>query len=261
MSIVLHLILAASTLNPIFDEGVELYNDQLYPEAVLKFEDLVFRGVETPELFYNLGNAYYRSGYLAPAIANYERALQLKPTMVEAHQNLTQCINQTEKGFLRPQPPAWEQALLFWHFNLTLGRVKYLALTFWFAAWTILLVRQFRKYPYLRRTAACCLALAAMFALSWQVKTRPMSLAVGSADKIPVHYGNKVTDTVRFELYEGDRVQIEDERDGWIRVRTPDNERGWIQDPYVIRVGPPYQSPTIKPERYESKEATLTPGH
>ena len=37
-------------------------------------------GKESAEVYFNLGNAYYKLNRVAPAIYNYEKSLQLKPT-------------------------------------------------------------------------------------------------------------------------------------------------------------------------------------
>ena len=48
------------------------------------------------DLYYNLGNAYYRSDQLALAILNYERALRLNPSMSDAKENLTLAYSKTQ---------------------------------------------------------------------------------------------------------------------------------------------------------------------
>ncbi|PCJ63812.1 MAG: hypothetical protein COA73_03870 [Candidatus Hydrogenedentota bacterium] len=246
MSILIALLLGAASLEQTFDDASHSYADDQYLDAVMKYEELVFRGVQEPEVFFNLGNAYYRSGYLSPAIANYERALLLEPTLEAAQDNLIRSVSQTKRGLSRPQPPAWEQALLFWHFNLNRQSVAAATLLFWSAAWILLVIRRFKSIPYLRRSAVVCLVIALASGTSWWVKAHQEVLAVAAVDNIPVHYGNTLEDTVRFELFEGDRVLIEARTEGWLRIRTPDEERGWVQTQFMISVGPPFGSPTVK---------------
>jgi hypothetical protein len=65
---------------------------------------------------------------------------------------------------------------------------------------------------------------------------------VAAGETVPVHYGVGEEETVRFELHEGDRVSVDGQREGWVRVRTSSGERGWTPATSVYLVGPPYAS-------------------
>jgi tetratricopeptide (TPR) repeat protein len=53
-----------------FAKANELYTQGKYEEAAKAYEEILKTGVESPELYYNLGNAYYKSGLLPQAILN-----------------------------------------------------------------------------------------------------------------------------------------------------------------------------------------------
>ena len=55
-----------------------------FPDAIVGYESLVKNRQWNPVLFYDLGNAYYRTGDFGRAILNYERALALDPAQPEA---------------------------------------------------------------------------------------------------------------------------------------------------------------------------------
>ncbi len=252
MIVLLSMLIAASALDESFEAATTAYDQGNYQDAVTVLEQLVSAGVAEPEVFYNLGNAYYRSGLLAYAIANYERALQLDPQLEEAQQNLTTCIRQTERSLSKPQPPDWEQSLLFWHYNLRRDTSLKLAVLTWCLLWALLALRQVRRYPYLRRSALAMGLMTALFAASGWVKSSPQQLAVAAHRELPVRYGKSDTETIRFELYEGDRVAIDRREDGWTRVETAGGERGWTRDEYLVFVGPPYERPDPPLERVRS---------
>lgn len=243
MSIVLAIVLGASAFDETFDLGLEHYEAKNYAIAIAQFEQLVAQRVEDPSVFYNLGNAYYRSGRLAPAIANYERALRLDPGFENAQENLDRCIKQSVRGLSKPQPPELEQNLLFWHYHLRRGTSFGLAALSWCLFWTLLAVRQIRTWPYLRRCAAVAAVAAMAFGASWWVKSSPQTLAVATHVRVPVHYGMNETETVRFELFEGDRVRVDRREGEWARVETGSGERGWVRASSLVFVGPPYEAP------------------
>ncbi len=241
------LLLLSSAFDDTFEQGVEAYYSDNYAGAVREFELLVDQGVVDPVVFYNLGNAYYRLGEVGPAIANYERALQVDPRMTDARENLAQCVSQTERRLNRPAPPQLEQSLLFWHTYFTPGSAFALAALAWTAVWVLLAVRRVKPMPYLRRAAALCAVVALLFAAASWVKAHPQQLAVASAEVVPVRYGTNPEDTVHFELYEGDRVLVDRREGAWARVRTADGQRGWTEAQYMTFVGPPYDAPEYSP--------------
>jgi len=236
-------MLGASVFNETFERANQLYTQGDYPGAINVYEQLVRDGVVDASVFFNLGDAYYRNGQLGPAIANYERALQLSPHFEAAARNLETCIGKTERRLTKPLPPAWEQSLLFWHFGFSPRTVFTLALVTWLAFWALLAVRQWRVVPYSRSAACLLLLLSVAFGLSAWAKAHPHLLAVASADRVPVRYGIGEKETVRFELGEGDRVVIESRSGKWARVRTSNGERGWTEQSGLAIVGPPYERP------------------
>ena len=52
--------------------------------------------------------------------------------------------------------------------------------------------------------------------------------------------GMSEAESVRFELYEGDRVLVDERMQGWARVTTVSGERGWTREEGLLLVGPPY---------------------
>ena len=55
------------------------YTKEDYGKAIELYEGLLKTHGESAEIYYNLGNAYYKENKIAPAILNYERALLLDP--------------------------------------------------------------------------------------------------------------------------------------------------------------------------------------
>jgi tetratricopeptide (TPR) repeat protein len=67
------------------------YSKGNYVAAAQQYETILKRVGASEALFYNLGNAYFKSDCLAPAILNYERALRLNPADGDARFNLEMC--------------------------------------------------------------------------------------------------------------------------------------------------------------------------
>jgi len=247
-------VLSATVFDVTFDRANEAFSADNYAEAATLYEQLVADGVVDPNVFYNLGNAYFRDNKPASAIANYERALQLDPNFDNATQNLKLCIDQTPRGAGRPLPPDWEQSLLFWHYGLSTGTSAIAAAIAWLFAWGLLTIRLARPVPYLRAGSVTAFLLAALFAASVWSKTHPLPIAVANDPKVSVHFDRDASTPVYFELLTGDRVLIEQVAPDWLKIEAPSGERGWAQRADFILVGPPYEPPTH--EDTDSPDAT-----
>src|SRR5713101_9236232 len=82
-----------------------------FKSAIAGYEELVRSGQDTPNVFYNLGNAYFRQNSFGRAILNYERALALEPHHPEADANLR--IARDEAHALELVPGEWERLFAF----------------------------------------------------------------------------------------------------------------------------------------------------
>lgn len=63
-----------------FEKGNDLYQKEKYQEAIQVYENIIKEDkLQSSELYFNLGNSYYKLNKVAPSIYNYEKALVLKP--------------------------------------------------------------------------------------------------------------------------------------------------------------------------------------
>src|SRR5207253_7223505 len=80
-----------------------------FKEAISGYEALIRAGQWSANVFYDLGNAYFRTSDFGGAIVNYERALALEPHHPEATANLQ--IARDEARALEMQPSRLERYL------------------------------------------------------------------------------------------------------------------------------------------------------
>ncbi len=241
---------AGDVYHEIFEHANAAYAAGNFQAAANGYEQLAASGVVLPEVFFNLANAYYRQGRIGLAILNYERALRLAPGFDSARDNLDKALRETAHNLGRPLPPAWEQSLFFWHDALSYTETRTAAIAFWLLFWGLLALRQWRPLPYVRGAAMAAGLLTLAFTGSAWIKAHPHPLAVVVSDKAAVRHGKSDQESVRFELFEGDRVLIDRREDGWARVEKAGGERGWVRDSDVALVGPPYEFQTT---RYDIK--------
>jgi tetratricopeptide (TPR) repeat protein len=80
----------AKAANPdsLFNRGNELYQQEKYEEAIEAYLKVDEMGYESPALYYNTGNAYFRSNQLGKSRLFFERALLLDPSDEDIKANL-----------------------------------------------------------------------------------------------------------------------------------------------------------------------------
>src|SRR5881397_4142800 len=98
-----------------FAKANQEYAQGHFKEAISGYETLVRAGQWNANLFYDLGNAYFRTGDFGRAILNYERALALGNHHPEATANLQ--IARDESRALELQPTRLERYLQFASIN------------------------------------------------------------------------------------------------------------------------------------------------
>lgn len=81
--------------NALFDQATEAYNVGEYQKAIESYEKILENGEHSANLYYNMGNAYYKQNQIAPSIYYYEKALLLQPNDPEIENNLAYAKNMT----------------------------------------------------------------------------------------------------------------------------------------------------------------------
>ena len=216
-------------------EADSSYVRQHYQEAIKQYEVLLKEGVSA-DLYYNLGNAYYRSDNFTRAIINYERALLLSPGDKDIRHNL-QLARQKTTDKLSPSADFF---LVTWYRSL----VNIMGVDAW--AWTALValamgIILFLVYLFSSRVSlqklgffgAAFMLLFFLFAnlFAWhqqQVLTHRTG-AVVVATETAVKSTPAQNGTNLFMLHEGTKVEItDDSMKDWKEVRLPDGKEGWI---------------------------------
>lgn len=82
------------------EEAAQAYRAEDYKKNIELYEQIIDENLsqnqESAEVYYNIGNAYFRDGQLGKAILHYERALLLKPGDSDIRHNLRFARTRTE---------------------------------------------------------------------------------------------------------------------------------------------------------------------
>jgi tetratricopeptide (TPR) repeat protein len=210
-----------------FTKANQEYAQGHFKEAISGYEALVRAGQWSANLFYDLGNAYFRVGDFGHAILNYERALALERHHPEATANLQ--IARDEAHALELQQSWPERYLQFASVN------EYsiaAAIAFWLAVFAIvmLIFARRRSTPLIATLIFCLLvsavAIYAVYAL--EGGSNGSSLAIVTGKNVQARLATADTANSVLTLPSGSEVKILSTRGDWIYAALPNNLRGWI---------------------------------
>jgi len=196
--------------------------------AIKDYSAVVQSGEWSANLFYDLGNAYFRESDFGRAILNYERALQLDPNHPEADANLRIARDQTHP--LELPPSALER---YFNFASTKSFTMLAAILFW---GTILLVL-FRRHKALWLTIGLLLTASCVLAVyNLESGVHGRGVAVVVADKAEARVATADSAKSVLALPPGSEVLILQERGDWSYAALPNDQRGWIASKAIEKV-------------------------
>lgn len=219
------------TPQTLFFQGNTAYGEERYADAVAAYEKVLATGVESGNLHFNLGNAYFKSGDVGRAVLAYERARRLIPRDPDLHANLGYA---RERSGDSDPTPLWARLAL--PLASRASSDELLAAT---SACFVLVMAALiaaRLVPTAMR-ASRGVALAAGIGLvlvgtsaSHRLASVDLpSFAVVVTDRdTDVRFEPSATGTAHFASKPGAVLQVLAEREGWAQVARADGKRGWI---------------------------------
>jgi tetratricopeptide (TPR) repeat protein len=233
----------SAALQDSISKGNQQYTSAKYADAVKTYEAVAAKGFESFELYYNLGNALYKSNNITYAILNYERALKLSPNHEDAKFNLEMAKRQVvdnidllpEPGFLR-----WWHELISsrpadsWGTHSLVSFFLFLLLFALFLFATTIRNKQFTFW--LAVVALAYSLLTFSFGSTQRSKLVHHNSGVITERSVRMKGSPSETGTELFILHEGLSVQITDKLGDWIEIRLADGNKGWVKESALIRI-------------------------
>lgn len=227
---------SVAEVSSLWEQAVEYYSQDNYPQAVEAFKAIEALGYVSPELYYNIGNAYYKmSGYIAYSILYYEKALKLDPTYEDAKANL-EFVHQFTLDKIETVP---EFVLVTWikdiRRSLSSNGWGYLAIALAALVAIFILIFRFGSNMAMRRISfilAIICIIFEVFSVAFSVGLKNDVLSEDSAIVVtPVSSLKSSPNTTGKSLlilHEGAKVEILDELGEWKKVELSDGRQGWI---------------------------------
>ena len=232
-------VCSAVDVNPIWQKANNFYQKKQYDSAILYYQQMAASKPGNAPLYYNLGNAFYRSNKVGAAVLNFERALSIDPNFTAASDNLMLTQSRIANK-INPLPEIffikwWKNVTNAAHANMTaiISLILFLALV------GILLLNRFRKPEWLRGQIIGGLVViwicSLIIAVQSAVNANARDMAVVMQGDAPLMTSNQQTKTQSL-IPEGTTVKIISVKSGWIEVELPDGRSGWLVETALERI-------------------------
>lgn len=220
----------------------EMYKQGQYSDAATMYEEMLRQGISA-ELYYNLGNCYYKSDEIGRAILNYERALRLNPRFKDAAYNLKLAerkivdnVNSAPTFFIK----RWINGLIS---VFSSNQWAFISLTFFIFTLGIFLLfvfsatRSRRKFSFYT-TIICAVLFAITFSFAGIrnnqfVKHKSAIVLAGS---VTAKSAPDASGTDLFQLHEGTRVNVKSTLGTWVEISLENGAVGWLEEKTIERI-------------------------
>jgi tetratricopeptide (TPR) repeat protein len=226
---------AQSEEESIFQSANQAFSDKNYDQAIKLYESILAKNIQSPELYFNLGNCFFQKKVWGETILNYERALLLDPNDPEILQNLALAKLETvDEIAVLPSfflARWWTQIQELTHSGIwsILGILLLWVGIAGIIIWILGKERRQRKRGFLGGMTILGLSLV-VFALaysSYKVQQKSGSAIIMSKEislkTLPDEISNEI-----LPLHEGTKVKIIEKVTSWYKVRLDNGEVGWI---------------------------------
>ncbi|MBU3911592.1 MAG: tetratricopeptide repeat protein [Candidatus Omnitrophica bacterium] len=208
------------------------YENEDYEKAVSLYEMLLKIDRVGPEVFYNLGNSYFKLKKIGRAIVNYRRALRLAPGDRDISHNLKLARAMTVDKIERPEKGFLVKALLLPYDSMNIDQLTIFVSMAYLCIVTLLIVSIFfaarrRGLFYAVGTLAAILIVFFIF-LASKIRAKNSKEAVVVVDSVDARSGPKEDYLLQFTLHEGSEIRIVEDAQDWREIDLSKDLRGWI---------------------------------
>ncbi|MFO7658432.1 MAG: tetratricopeptide repeat protein [Bacteroidales bacterium] len=221
--------------NSMLQTGNTHYVNNDFRRAADTWQQVADSGFVAPELFFNLGNAYYKMNNYAVAILNYERALLLDPGNKDARYNL-EIANAHVVDKIEPIPHFFFKR---WAENMVKATTSNNWAVLSIVAF-ILFIILLMAYLFTRKAAIKKLTFyLALFFMLFSVasfvsaaRRKKMMVernyAIIIAPSVTVKSSPNEYGTNLFILHEGTKVETADHIGDWFEIKISNGNKGWV---------------------------------
>jgi len=220
-----------------FEKGNALYQKGNYKGAITAYESVLDSKKQSAELYFNLGNCYYKLNKVAPSIYNFEKALVLNPNDIEIQNNL-KFAHKLQIDEIKEMPKVGFAKLIR---DFT-GNFHYNTWAWISVSFAFLFLLFFLGYYFSQITVSKRIFFFGMFIVVFLILISVLSAlfeknnyetekpAIVFAEVVAVKSEPKTSSSDVLILHEGTKVFVLEVLDNWKKIQLTDGTEGWIEN-------------------------------
>ena len=220
-----------NTPGAIFYQANIYYQEAKYAAAIQGYQRLLDLGLESGNLYYNLGNSYFKEGQLGLAVLNYDKAMGFIPNDSDLKSNYNYVLQELN---LEPRLfGGWFERSVYSLFKgMTVDALTillsfiYIVLIIFFTC--SLFFNRFKRSIGLSAGILIVLFILSAYALKMKINYLN-KFAVVIIKEANAKFEPLENATVYFKLKQGSKVEIVDKAEGWYKVRRFDDKLAWVK--------------------------------
>jgi tetratricopeptide (TPR) repeat protein len=227
----------------LFTQANTHYKNGKYSEALKTYREIEKTGRKSADLYYNLGNTYYKLNQIAPSIYYYEKALLLQPNLADAKHNLAFAQRMSIDAFDVLPKTLLQRINESIIYPVSYNSWAWLSVFFAFLSGLFFLLYYFSQYTDKKRiyfilsfVNIALLLLFLSFAFKAQHHYDKEQPAIVFSPKVSVKSEPLLSANESFVLHEGTKVQVEKSVDDWYKIKLSDGKIGWIPKADIRKV-------------------------
>ena len=218
-----------------FEQGNVAYSEDRLEEAINYYQEVISNGKESWELYFNMGNAYFKMGLVPEAILYYEKARKLNPQEEDIQANLEIAnLKTVDKVESKPELPLgrWWRGILN---AFSIDDWAWMSIVLSFTALAVMIVFLFLRGMAKRISFFSALFFFGLSILFFILGNQQKGLQ--TSEKYAIVFTPSVTvksepeedATKLFVIHEGTKIQVLKQEGDWNQISLMNGNKGWVK--------------------------------
>lgn len=226
---------SVNELDSLYEIGNQAMLQENFETAIENYEQILNKGDSHPDLYYNLGNAYYRINQIGNAVWAYEKGLQIAPRDKDLQFNLSIANTRVRDRIEMPKTMLSLEQYRALKKSATLADIILIAAAIFMIGAFIYFLKKYYRWRniwisrliitfFMISIIVHLMALDKYFEIS---ETKEVIIIQTEVEIYSAPFER--SETVIFRLHEGVKAEITQEQLGWLEIILIDGKKGWIQ--------------------------------
>jgi len=227
--------LIAQNIDDTFYAANDFYKNEKFEKAIELYLQIASQGKISTELYYNLGNSYYKINKVGPAIYYYEKALKINPLNEDVKNNLIFAKRLALDNIEELPQNIFQKFIKKYLQELSYNQWAMVAVVFSFLTCILFLLFYFANSSSIKRmffglSVLSFLSLIVSFSITYNQFSfkKNNKEAIVFVEKTSVRNAPTTNSDEVFILHEGTKVIVLDALDNWKKIKLADGKLGWI---------------------------------